>query len=167
MPETQGVKKAIANFAKRHGLELSQDGTLGERKTKTTVLYAGGRSLSRLLNGNAIHFCRCGSNGDARWIAVLDAETLFRLLEAESLLNLSVERQAAYGRHSRNPQFTNCSERSTEPNPGAFPRGYCLESDSSVDGLSGLAPQRRARQILASVGPIQTCFIVVYRPKTQ
>lgn len=78
---TQRSQKAISALAKKHGIELSKDSTqLADRRIAITTLYAGGSSLSRLINEDCpLHFAQCGSEGE--WIAVLPASDLMRLLE--------------------------------------------------------------------------------------
>lgn len=84
---TQRAQKAISALATKHGIALSKDSTqLEGRQIAITTLYAGGSSLSRLINDEcALHFAQCGSEGE--WVAVLPAEELMRLLETEAVYN--------------------------------------------------------------------------------
>jgi hypothetical protein len=83
---TQGAQKAVRTLAQKFGLALSKDATkLGDRPIAITVLYSGGNSLARLLDGAKIAFAQCGSRGE--WVAVLPAEELVKLLEIESVHN--------------------------------------------------------------------------------
>lgn len=81
------AQKAISALAKADSLTLSKDSTrLADRQIAITTLYAGGSSLSRLINEDCVlHFAQCGSDG--RWLAVLSASDLMRLLETESVYN--------------------------------------------------------------------------------
>lgn len=84
---TQRAQKAISALAKKHGIELSKDSTrLADRQIAITTLYAGGASLSRLINEDSeVHFAQCGSKGE--WLAILPASDLMRLLETEAVYN--------------------------------------------------------------------------------
>jgi len=90
---TQRAKRQVSALAKTHGLALSKDSAqLADRQIAITTLYAGGSSLSRLINENcALHFAQCGSEGE--WLAVLPASDLMRLLETEVLYNQFQERK--------------------------------------------------------------------------
>lgn len=79
---TRRARKAVAALATKHGLALN-DSTLRERKVRIHTLYAGGSRLVDLLDSVDIAFAQCGSKG--RWVAILPAEPLMRLLETESL----------------------------------------------------------------------------------
>jgi len=92
---TQRAQRQVSALAKEHGLALSKDSTkLADRQIAITTLYAGGASLSRLINQDcAVHFAQCGSDGE--WLAVLPALDLIRLLETEVIYNSLQERKAA------------------------------------------------------------------------
>ena len=96
MPEPSiRARKAIFTLAKKHGIALTKDSRqLGDRQIAITTLYAGGSSLSRLINEDCVlHFAQCGSDG--RWLAVLSAEDLMRLLETETVYNQFAQRKAS------------------------------------------------------------------------
>jgi hypothetical protein len=92
---TQRAVKAISALAKKQGIALSKDSTqLADRQIAITTLYAGGSSLSRLINEEcALHFAQSGSDG--QWLAVLPAEDLISLLETETVYNSFQERKTA------------------------------------------------------------------------
>jgi hypothetical protein len=86
MPTTsKRALRTISALAKRHGFTL-QDSKLAGRKIGISCLYAGGSSLSRLINNESeLHFAQCGSRGV--WMAVIPASVLMHLLETENLYN--------------------------------------------------------------------------------
>ncbi len=88
---TQRAEKAIAALAKQNGLTLS-DSTLAKRAVQIRTLYAGGSSLTRLLEGTEICFAQAGSKGE--WIALLPASELMKLLDVEAAYD-SISRKRA------------------------------------------------------------------------
>jgi hypothetical protein len=90
---TQRAQKAISALAKKHGIALNKDSTqLADRQIAITTLYAGGSSLSRLINEDcSLHFAQCSSEGP--FVAILPAEDLMRLLETESIYNQLQEKK--------------------------------------------------------------------------
>lgn len=83
--------RAIKALAAQNGLALSDDLKLAERPVAIHVLYAGGNSLSRLLNERGITFAQCGPAGE--WAALLPAVDLMQLLETEHVYNQSLQRR--------------------------------------------------------------------------
>lgn len=85
MPPTKRAVKAIAALAKRFELPFDKDSLqLARKQIAVSTLYAGGNSLSRLINENCnIHLAQAGSKGE--FFAILSASELARLLELEIL----------------------------------------------------------------------------------
>ena len=79
---TKQAQRFIAALAAKHGLNL-EDSKLNNREVRVHTLYAGGGHLRELLNGVTFCFAQCGSKGE--WAAILPADRLMQLLEADVL----------------------------------------------------------------------------------
>ena len=89
---TQRAERAIDALAKRNGLSLSNS-KLADRAVQIRTLYAGGSSVTRLLDGTDICFAQAGSKGE--WIAILPAAELMKLLEVEAVYNSFCRKKAS------------------------------------------------------------------------
>ena len=88
---TKRAQKALEALAKQNGLAVSKS-KLAERGVQIRTLYAGGTSLTRLLEGTDVCFAQAGSKGE--WIAILPAAELMKLLEVEAAYD-SISRRAS------------------------------------------------------------------------
>ena len=89
---TKRAQKAIEALAKQNGLALSKS-KLAERAVQIRTLYAGGTSLTRLLEDTDVCFAQAGSKGE--WIAILPAGELMKLLEVEAAYDSISRRKAS------------------------------------------------------------------------
>jgi hypothetical protein len=83
--------RQIIALAAAKGLEASRKGvdslSVAGRLARLKIAHNGYRRLERLLEGVEVCFMRFGRKG--RWVALLPAESLMRLLESESLAHLA------------------------------------------------------------------------------
>jgi hypothetical protein len=81
--------RQITALARARGLEASRTGrdglSVAGRLARIKIAYSGYQRLERLLEKVKICFVRFGRKG--RWIALVPAESLMDLLEAESLVH--------------------------------------------------------------------------------
>jgi hypothetical protein len=89
---TQRAERAIAALAKQNGLSLTNS-RVADRAVQIRTLYAGGSSVTRLLNETDICFAQAGSKGE--WIAILPASELMKLLEVEAVYNSLCRKKAS------------------------------------------------------------------------